>query len=177
MPTKKKPKETAKKAPAAEKTKAKAAYDEFRRRAEGFGKTGRPGADLRARQPFGPPHPHGVPQWGYPPPPPMPQWAGADPYRGAMPPGPGPGTRTSLIESLGTMIRLGVEALNAGLSGGTRLMGGFSAYGPQPWGDPWYEPWYPGPYGRYPGYGYYGYDCCTAFGVYPRCTPSVRNCY
>jgi hypothetical protein len=174
MPAKKRPKKTAKEEPAAEKTKAKAAYEEFRRRAE-KSHARSPGADLRAGQPVGPP-PHGMPQWGYPPPPPMHPWQGADPYRGAVPSPMGPGPRASLAESIGNLIRLGVDALNAGLSGGTRLMGGMSGYGaaPGPWGmNPWYDPWYGAPYG-YPGY---WYDCCSAFGAYPRCTPSVNNCY
>lgn len=97
----------------------------------------------------------------------------------------------SLLEEIGTALRLGVSALNAGLAGGLRMLGNLSdvAYGAGSYGL------MPGGHGH--GHGgcgcgwkcgcgcsggggsvdcCCGYDCCCIMGADPCCRPSVGNC-
>ena len=56
-------------------------------------------------------------------------WAAYGPHAPAPPPEkPEKGSGTSLVEGIGTMLRLGVELINLGLQGGTQLLQGM--YGP-----------------------------------------------
>lgn len=88
--------------------------------------------------------------------------------------GSGPGGRTgSVMQAIGSLVRLGVDALNVGVAGGIQFVQGLvgpGAYGEMPcmaYGWP-----YQGHYGRP-----CGYDCCPP--GYPDwgCNPSVRGCY
>jgi hypothetical protein len=85
---------------------------------------------------------------------------------------PGGFTGGSLADQLGSTLRLGVDAVNAVLVGGIRVLTGFSAYGAS-------EHAWPasqgcsccGPCETECG----GYDCCCVFGE-ACCRPSVGTC-
>ncbi len=151
---------------------ALAAFEEYKKRMAGFswGMPGFPPGSPWGT--YGPPFPPG----GFPPPP------------GWMPPpfsslsGPPIGSsfqapRGSMLESLGNMMRLGVQVLNAALASGLQLLEGFS-------GPSGYEGGFPGSY--HPGHcscgcggsplpHYHGHHnglLCWD----PCCTPSVHNC-
>ena len=106
------------------KTKAQAAFD--RHRAAGMwpghhaGGTGHPVVS---------PYPYAMPGWTFPPAsgmmphPPVPQYS--VPGQADMTAGAG----KSLFESIGNLIWLGVNALNAGLAGGAQVVEGFSGHG------------------------------------------------
>lgn len=134
---------------------------------------GRPGP---TGQPFDPRYPPGVPGWRLAPPPsnmPPPPFPGQ--------PGPGYGgapvsTTRSLFESIGNLIRLGVDALNAGLAGGMQIVEGY--HGPGPYDSGPYGHGFPYHHPGWGGYGYPGYyDCCgDPYCGYYGCNPSVHNC-
>jgi hypothetical protein len=67
--------------------------------------------------PFGHPSPLGTPSGAFVPPHVLPAWP--------APPVAGPQPADSLIESLGTLVHLSIQAINAGLAGGIALMQGF----------------------------------------------------
>lgn len=107
------------------------------------------------------------------------------------------GSSGSLIEEIGTALRLGISALNAGLAGGLRMLGnlsdvayGVGSYGSMPGGHG-HEHWHGGcgcgcAGGWKCGCGCRcagesldsccGYDCCCIMGADPCCRPSVGNC-
>ena len=149
---------------------ALAAFEAYKQRMAGFswGAPGFPPGGPWA--PYGPPLPPG----GFPPPP---GWM-PPPFSGQSPPSQGPSfpaSGGSWLEGLGTMMRLGVQVLNAALAGGLQLLEGFSG----PVGD---EGGYPGysPPGRCPcgcgGSPLPHYQGHFSPGAAPGCTPSVCNC-
>ena len=102
--------------------KAKAAFDEYRKKMEAS-KMAAPRIESRSAAPFASPSFHGMPF--------MPHEA----HQAGMPPYlphqaiPSPAImipRGSLFEGIGSMLRLGVDVMNAGLAGGLQLMEGFS---------------------------------------------------
>lgn len=185
--------------------KATTAFEEYRNRMDAAASRFPGGMGVWAGQPVPQPYSYGAPVGGYPPTGGMPiPPSGGYPPAGAMPTPPGappfagpgygdmpgwgyptgpqapwgmPGqSRRSFMESIGTLVWLGVEAANAVLSGTLRAVeGGMGqgAYGPaMPWpGDLWGPP-----YNAYAGpceccehcYG----PCCCGCG----CNPGVRNC-
>jgi hypothetical protein len=171
--------------PAEPPNPAREMYHEWKKRAE-----------MHVGQPYAPPYPPPGAMPPYPPPqmmPPYPAPGAMPPYpppqmmppyppAGMWPPAPYPpaapgksaGSTESLFESLGSLVRLGVEAMNAGLAGGIGLMRGFA-------GPAGYEP---DPWAAYPGYGPHGCGCqghcqgCEAAGPGEwDCHPRVRGCY
>lgn len=98
--------------------KAKAAFVEHKKRLEqtNAGAAGIPGKEppfQGRREPVAPPY-QGIP-WPYPGPPPVTPFA--------------PVPQGSLTSSIGTMLRLGVDAINAGLNGWLRIMEGMQGDG------------------------------------------------
>ncbi len=100
-----------------------------------------------------------------------------------------PTENANLAESLGTMIRLGIDTINAALAGGNQLLQGISGVG-HPCNH------YPHRYHGYEQHGYmhpydhhnqhhccqhnhyhdsYGHSCCDLYGD-NRCSPGVHNC-
>ena len=172
MATRKKSEVAASAGPTPQENKAKAAFEEYKKRMDALsaGKAG-----INVGQPFPPPHPYpyGMPGWAFPPPPAM------------MPQPPVPqhsipgyadmsgGSGKSLFESIGNMIRLGVDVVNAGLIGGLQIMEGFSGQGDYYCDSPWLD----SPC-HYPNDYHYGYcDCCCDPGeAHYGCNPSVHNC-
>jgi|SRR3990172_2053380 len=173
---------------ASHESKAKAAFDEYKKRMEAAG-CAAGGTSMHLGQPFIPPYPYGMPAWSYPPPPPpmmMPQPPGPPPSAPHHP-GPSIGSGKSLFESIGNMIRLGIETANAGLAGGAEMMRGVSGTGFQGW-DP--HDHHPAPYpyssgcgehhgcGENHGCGSHGYrNCCEVCNSGCGCNPSVSNCH
>jgi hypothetical protein len=112
-----------------------------------------------------------IPAWSLqpPPPPPGPQGYGPGPGQGWGPAAPSAGSSTSIVEGVGTTIRLGVEVLNAALSSSLGMLTGVGdAVG---WGR-----------GTL-GYEDHcscgdecGYDCCCVMGCGGCCEPSVGSC-
>ena len=148
-----------------EPSRARAALDEYRRRmAVSHGDTwGHPGVTF-GPMPFAPPYGMGAPPWPFPPPPGMmPPPAGA-PH--APEPRGGEDSEPCLLRSLGTMIRLSVDLINAGLQG---LAGAIHPHetdcgcgcdcgcGDREDAEP-------------------GCDCCGYYSSPCGCRPSVRNC-
>ncbi len=74
---------------------------------------------------------HAVPPYAYPLPPGMPTGPFVPPNVMPAWPAPAPGAKPagSLVESLGTLLHLSIQAINAGLAGGIALMQG----SPSPW--------------------------------------------
>lgn len=172
--------------------RATAAFEEYRNRMDAAAGRFPGGRGVWAGQPVPLPYPYGGPDGDYPPPgratPPAAAPPFAAPGYGAMsgwgyPPDPvhpwgmRGGSRQSFMESVGTLVRLGIEAANAVLAGTLQAVeGGMGreAFGSaMPWpGDPWarsYNP-YSGPC-----------ECCEhCCGPCPSgccCNPGVRNCF
>jgi len=170
--------------PAAGENKASAAFEEYRMRMDAQAANAPPGFPPMMPGWLPPPPgyvPHGPPPGHVPQGPPqgyVPQGPPGHPGYGPMPPPtPGPGSgyhgRTdSLVEALGNLVRVGVDAINVGLAGGVQLVQGLT--GPPMYGQ---TPWIYG----YPYHGhqswYGGYSCCGA--GYPEwgCHSGVWGCY
>jgi hypothetical protein len=154
--------------------KAKLEFEAYKKRLEGAG-------DAATGTSFGQriaPVPHmAVPAWPWP--------MGPGGYGpGASSWGPHPSvspandSSDSLADRLSVTVKLGMDLLNAGLAGGSRLLQGLSAMGAQ----------YGYAYGGYHGHGCscqsccgedYGccqVDCCHLCGASDDCTPSVGSC-
>jgi len=118
--------------------------------------------------------PGAIPVWTFPPTAPP---AGA-PF-GATVPGGTPATAGTVADRLGTTLRLGLDALTAGLAGAVRVLGNLSdvAYGLGAAARPG-----PGGYGYGCGCGCgsradcCGCDCCSILGADPCCHPGVGSC-
>lgn len=112
---------------------------------------------------------------------------GPNPMMPPMPPGafPSPTANGSLLDSVGTMIKLGIDTINAALAGSNQLLQGIS--GASYHGNP-----YPHHYQGCDDHGYmhshhhhccehnhyhdsYGHSCCDQCGD-SGCCPSVHNC-
>jgi hypothetical protein len=133
---------------------AKAALDEFRRRAASrAGVFGHPGITLGPVPSFSSPFGHGAPPFLFPGQPAM----GADPAQATA-------VGTSVFQSLGTLLRLSVDVLNSGLQGFLAGAGNRSSGGSCGCGCGCEE------------------SCCAAYaapqgcGCGCGCNPSVRNC-
>ena len=129
--------------------------------------------------------PGAIPVWTFPP---TAQPAGA-PF-GATVPGGTPQTAEMVADRLGTTLRLGLDALTAGLAGAVRVLGNLSDVG---YGLGGAVRQGPGGYGCY-GYGCgcgcrcgcgcgcgsradcCGSDCCSILGADPCCHPGVGSC-
>jgi hypothetical protein len=164
---------------------AKAKMNEFRQRTAGSGSVwGHPGVGIG---PDPPSEPQGAglgagpampPPWAFPPPPPFGWGAPQGPPGMAGPPFPGgpsmaprPGMPAgSLAEGLGTMIRLGLEALNSGLQA---LVGQAGAFPPPDAGCGCHES---APHGGMPGGHPHGCSCCLYSQRGCCCNPGVSNC-
>lgn len=131
--------------------------------------------------------PGAIPVWTFPP---TAQPAGA-PF-GATVPGGTPATAEMVADRLGTTLRLGLDALTAGLAGAVRVLGNLSDIG-YGLGAAAHQGW-----GGYGGHGYghghgcgceygcgcghssrtdcCGYDCCSILGADPCCRPGVGSC-
>lgn len=132
-------------------------------------------------QPFFQPHmpgtpgPHFPPQAAMTPPPPVPQ----DLAPGF--PNMAVDTSRSLYQSIGNMLRLGVDVANASLMGGLQIMEGLTGQASAHHGYGGHG--YPH---HYPDHGYHGcYDCCSYEyhgcgchheNSYHGCNPGVFNC-
>ncbi|PXF58391.1 MAG: hypothetical protein C4B58_06700 [Deltaproteobacteria bacterium] len=154
--------------------RAKAAFEEYKKRMAASHRTMPGNMESNPGHPFTHPYAYGMPGWPYPPPGGMPHPTLAQqPY-----PDPASPLKTSggsLFESVGNMIRLGVDLANATLAGGVQLLEGFSGQ----------RGYYEGPYpdSRYwgqnscccdPCSNQHGYvNCCCD---YCCCNPSVNNC-
>ena len=184
---------------------AKAEFEAYRERAAAVPATASPtpaaaGASPHGRASAHPyanpgPYPGGHPMfgwsapWGPPPgmPAPVDSMAGV-PYPGAASAASG----GSLLENVGTLLRLGVDLLNAGLQGGTQLMCGMG--GLQGHGHPWPigHGGHREPHGDGHGFWHQGscahsteccccaactsyVDCCCCYGHHD-CHPGVHNC-
>jgi hypothetical protein len=123
------------------------------------------------------PGPPGGPYSMMPPPPPG----------GMMPPGAmsSPVSASSVFDSLGTMLKLGIDTVNAVLAGGNQLLQGISGSGYYPG----HYPAAPHPGMGYHGYGHHGHHCCEHNHYHDSyghsccdvcgdscCHPSVHNC-
>ncbi len=157
--------------------KARAAFEEYKRRMDARAARFAGGIPVSAGQPFPPPFSYGMPAWTFPPPPaPMPG-APTPPY--AM---PGSAERLasrtkSLLGSIGDLVQSSIDAVNLGLAGGIQLMEGLwgpgtLGPGPHAYGPP---PPYPQP-GCHGCSGYYD-CCCDPCCGHCGCNPSVHNCY
>jgi hypothetical protein len=150
---------------------AKARMQEFRQRMGGPGGVwGHPGFGIGPGAPGEAPGPgpRMPPPWGFAPPPPPPGWG--------VPPVPDPSAAPpqgmpvgSLAQGLGTLIRLGIEALNSGLQA---LVGQPGAYAPQ--GPGGCHEW--APQARMPHHGTYGCCSCCMYSQQGCCTPGVSSC-
>ncbi|GAB4379490.1 MAG: hypothetical protein Kow0042_28940 [Calditrichia bacterium] len=154
MPEKKGGKTPPSKKTPPKENKAKAAFEDYKRRMDEHYAAATRGKEMGT--PAGPPgFATGMPPWGAPPP-----FPGGMPPPFAPPPGAEPtgqvkdaaSTAGSLLERIGNVLSLGVDLLNVGLSGGLKLMEGFSGME------------------RYPSYGHlhgmeYGHGYC------PECYP------
>jgi hypothetical protein len=193
--------------PSKARNRASDMYEEWKKRFESSRVRG--GADMYAGQPYPSPFPYPAPypppgmmpqppypppgamsQPPYPPPGMMPQ----PPYppQGMMPhlpypptamggrPGTFPTAGQSLLESLGSLVHLGIEAINAGLAGGIGIMRGIAGAGAYE-----VEPYWHGashPYASAPGWEQHGCGCHDDCGYCCDpcdfgCHPSVHNCY
>ena len=104
----------------------------------------------------------GAPGWGYPP---KPGGWGPPPQKGPQRDGPPTSTRAGLRHSVGELLRLSLELVNAGLAGGVQLMTGLTGMAGPGGGIPWPE---------------YGWECdpgerCDECGC--GCQPGVHNCW
>lgn len=185
MATKKKPEAATPAEPTAEETKAQAAFEEYKKRMDGFQARGTRGRDANVGQPLPPPyrpgmpgsHPSGMPGWAFSPPPGVMPQPPAHQFTTPKQPNISLGSGGVLFESLGNMIRLGVDVLNAGLAGGLQIIEGFSGQESCDCdscrhGSPYHHP-------HDYSHGHHGYgDCCCNHGD-PSCgcNPSVHNCY
>jgi hypothetical protein len=96
----------------------------------------------------------------------------------------------NLLGNVGTLLRLGVDLLSAGLQGGTQMMYGMG--GPEWHGHPWpmHGGHHSGPHGHGAWFGHHGscaphvdccsscapyVDCCCCYGHHG-CNPGVHNC-
>lgn len=178
MPAKKNPAAAAPEDSASEGNKARAAFEEYRKRMEAMAAGAPPGMGLYASQPVPPPmYPYGMPGW-------MPPPAAPAPF--GMPPAPeAPAAGSgSLMQSLSALLRVGIEAVTAGLASGAQLVEG--AWGPRAgaWGvmesagptcgcgsHGW-----PGPCRGHGGCHGGCHDCCSPHGMHHGCNPGVHNC-
>lgn len=138
--------------PAARESKAQAEFARYKERVETAG----------SAAPFASPLPAGaIPAWSL-----QPGFAAAGASGGA----PGTSAGTSVVQGLGTTIRLGVDALNAALANGIAMMGGATRAWSSSYG-----------YGHEGGCGCgcddCGYDCCCVMSCgCGCCEPSVGTC-
>ena len=152
--------------PVAEATKAQAEFARFKNRAEqaAAAATG-PGASFASPLPSS-----AIPAWSLQPAPgaPGPREAGSGPWGPAAP--SGGGKYASIVDGVGTTIRLGVEVLNAALSSSLTMLNGVGDTGGRGLGS----------YGcdacSACG-GQCGYDCCSVLGSCGCCEPRVGTCW
>ena len=149
-----------------EESKAQAEFARYKRRVEGAAAAEGPAA------PFGSPlAPGAIPAWSLQPALPLAGPPDAGGYGWRRAPAAGVGATGSLVEGMGTTIRLGVDVLNAALASSLRMLNGVGeTVGLLTWGDDQDS--------CCDCCGHHGHDCCSGMscGSCGCCEPSVGTC-
>ncbi len=175
-----------------EENTAQAAFAEYEKRMRDFHSQGTSASGGHVGQ-MPPPMYWTTARGSYPPgmpmaPMPPPRWTAYPPAMMQQPPvsqqppqeqdDPPVDSGNSLFESVGNMIRLGVNVVNAGLVGGMQIIESFSGQGRYECDPYWDDNPSPHPYHRNCYHEHHSYgDCCYEQDYLPcGCNPSVHNC-